>query len=722
MGCVFRLLCLKKFNAFEYSPTPLIRFSTGLEMTLDVYLSVFTLMLIALGVNLLSIKTHIPYTVLLVIAGSILVPISGIETFSFIASFQLTPELLFFVFLPILIFESAYNINVRNIKENKFAISILAIFGLVISAFFIGFVGHWSFQLLGFEIPLLVTLLFSAIISATDPVAVLSLFKEYGAPHRLTLIFEGESLFNDGTAFAMFLVFLEIMAHGYHGQLTILEGIAAFITMIVGGIVFGLFMGFLFSKLIELVKGHEHLEMTLTLLVAHFTFLLTELISETLVIDGHQIHLSSIIATMVSSMVMGNYGRFKMSVGVEAYMEKFWSYFAFLSNSLVFILMGLLFTNLSISLHIAILPILMMILVVALARSVSIYLSVGLANVISAEENIPFNWQHLLSWGSLRGSLAVIMVLLIPDDLSLPGWSYDFSIKEFIIAITIGSIYFSLLIKATSIGKVVRWLKIDALLPHEEMSYYKSKAYIYQNINTRIKELYEQHHISESQYETFSSEYQRLYQQVCKQCTELSDNSSHVVENILLIYTLALEKSELKELLRRNEINESIYKKNLNILETQTERVEQDRADQESLNAYIKTWGVYLRSGIQRMLFLPGNQNESQEAYLYYRTQYKVITKVLDELLLLEQSPLIEIFDDKQAIQDVISIYQHLKRDAEQQMKAELITNQRLLDDMNEQALIALLHTFRNDTLKELHDNEIITGKLYVLLNQELSE
>lgn len=145
------------------------------NMTLDVYLSIFTLILFSLGINILSLKTRIPYTVLLVIGGSLLVPLANIEAFSFVTSFQLTPELLFFVFLPILIFESAYNMKIRNIQENKFAISMLAIVGLLISTFFIGYVGRWAFGLLGFDIPLLVTLLFGAIISATDPVAVLSL-------------------------------------------------------------------------------------------------------------------------------------------------------------------------------------------------------------------------------------------------------------------------------------------------------------------------------------------------------------------------------------------------------------------------------------------------------------------------------------------------------------------------------------------------------------------
>ena len=118
-------------------------------------------------------------------------------------------------------------------------------------------------------------------------------------------------------------------------------------------------------------------------------------------------------------------------------MALFWEYFAFLANSLVFLLMGILFTTLFLSLDIPTLPILMIILVVVIARAISIYCSIGIANLFKSEANIPSNWQHLLSWGSLRGSLAVIMVLLIPDDLSLPDWTYTFSVKEFIIAITI---------------------------------------------------------------------------------------------------------------------------------------------------------------------------------------------------------------------------------------------------------------------------------------------
>jgi CPA1 family monovalent cation:H+ antiporter len=314
------------------------------------------------------------------------------------------------------------------------------------------------------------------------------------------------------------------------------------------------------------------------------------------------------------------------------------------------------------------------------------------------------------------------MVLLIPDDLTLPNWNYEFSIKEFIIAITIGSIYFSLLIKATTIGKVIRWLKIDVLLPHEQMSYYKSKALIYQNLNTRIKELFEHHEISETQYKALTSEYQKLYQEVCKQCQDKSKDSSHVVENMLRIYTLALQKDELKELFRRSEINENIYKRNLLILETQTERVEQDKAKSQSLNAYLYSWMSGFNNALRRLFFLPKKLSDSQELYLYYRTQYKLINKVLDELALIENSPLVEIFDDPKALQNVINIYKYLKNKTVLKMDHETQSDNNLLDDFNEQSAKALLLITQTDTLKELHEHEIISSKLYVLLKQEINE
>ncbi|MDO9139231.1 MAG: cation:proton antiporter [Methylobacter sp.] len=690
-------------------------------MNLDVFLSIFTLMFIALGVNLLAAKIRLPYTVLLVIVGSLLVPLSQIETLSFIGSFQLTPESLFFVFLPILIFESAYNMNFRDVKKNKYSMGTLAVLGLLISVVFIGFVGQWAFQLMGLAVPLLVTLLFGAIISSTDPVAVLSLFKEYGAPHRLTLIFEGETLFNDATSFALFMVFLDIFIHGYTGYPTILEGIFSFISALLGGIVFGLLMGFMFSKLIQFVKGNEHLEITLTLLVAHFTFILTELISEHLVILGQHIHLSSIISTLISSMVMGNYGRFKMSHGVEEYMEKFWSYFAFVANSLVFILMGLMFANLSIELTVAILPILAIILVVAVGRAVSVYASVSIINTFKLEEEIPKSWQQLLSWGSLRGALAIVMVLLIPDDLSLPDWTASYSIKDFITALTIGCIYFTLLIKATTIGIIIRKLKIDALSDQEELGYCKSKVLVYYDLLKKLDELVNHKQISAEQYQDLSDYYRNLLNQQHSESESKIVGAERVIEDMLSLFALSLEKTELKEIFRRGEINEAGYKKILNTLELQVARVKQEKQQQFAPEEYfIEPLHIRLANMLRKAFSLPPKPVDPEEVYLYYRAQYKLISKVIHELTELENSHLIEIFSDKQAIKNIYSVYQNLLAKTESHMKKEIISNQALLDHLNQQAAKNLLHDVQNDTLMELYKNEIVTTKLYILLKKEL--
>ncbi|WP_305907775.1 sodium:proton antiporter [Methylomarinum sp. Ch1-1] len=690
-------------------------------MNLEVFLSLFTLMLISLAVYVFAQKLRMPYTVLLVIVGSLLVPISQIEVFSFINSFQLTPELLFFVFLPILIFESAYNIKISSMLDNIRAISLLAIVGLLMSTVFIGIGGHYLFKVLSFDVPLIVMLLFGAIISATDPVAVLSLFKEYGAPRRLTLIFEGESLFNDGTAFAIFLVFLEVIVHGYAGASSIVSGLLSFFIMVFGGIIFGMLMGFLFAKLIEWVKGHEHLEITLTLLVAHFTFILTEVISENLVIADQHIHLSSIIATMVASMIIGNFGRFKMSLAVEGYMERFWSYFGFVTNSLVFILMGLLFVKQSIDLHVALLPIILSIIVVMIGRALAIYPVLGFLNLTKKEEPIPLSWMHLLSWGSLRGALAVIMVLLIPEDIALDGWHYDFSVKDFVTAITIGCIYFTLLVKATSIGKVMHRLGIDALSNYEEVSYYKSKSLIFDEVLNTLDMLLAEQKLNEAQYHNLRKYYLDQYHKVRKEYKDKIGDDSVMTENLLRVFVLGMEKDELKEIYRRGEINEKVYKKILNLLDIQMERVEKGRSQLNTLDEKFPLDGIErFINAIRRLLFLSSPQLQPQELYIYYRTQYKMLEMVVARLEGLTDTSLIEVFDDQEALTKTIELYRALAANTKNNLDHMLEENYELLNNFNAISGEKTLAAKELETLNNLSKNEIITSKLYIMLHKEL--
>lgn len=691
-------------------------------MHLDVFLSLFTLMLVSLAVFILSKKLRMPYTVLLVICGSLLVPLSHTEFFSFIASFKLTPELLFFVFLPILIFESAYNMNIRNVTENIYSIGLLAVFGLIISTLFVGIAGFYVFQWVGLEVPMLALLLFGAIISSTDPVAVLALFKEYGAPKRLTLIFEGESLFNDSTGFAAFLVAMDLLQHGYHGSSSVVLALFSFFTMLIGGIIFGLIMGFIFAKLIEIAKGNEHLEITLTLLVAHFTFVLTEVISEHLVIYGLEIRLSSIIATLTSSMVIGNYGRYKMSPEVEEYMEKFWGYFAFIANSLVFILMGLLFVGLSIKLDIAIWYILLAIAVVVVGRALAVYLPLWLLNKTGKEEPIPSSWMHLLAWGSLRGSLAVIMVLLIPNDLTIPDWHFDFSLKQFVAALTIGSIYFTLLVKATTIGKVMRALEIDALTAEEEVNYHKSKAQMYEGSLKKIDALFNQQLLNQEQYETLQYKYKKLYQDASLECRHSVGENSELIENILRIYVLGLEKGELKEIFQRGEINEKTYKKIFNMLSIQTDRIERGQVQVSTNEHFPIDLMEQLALLFSRLAFWRDHSFKPEELYLYYRTLNKLIGAVINQLNELNSSSQNAIFDDQSAMAKLLKLYGELQANTERRMASLIKKNSTLLNRLNIDSAEVSLSAVQSEVLGNLNKNEIITNKLFIMLNRELNQ
>lgn len=691
-------------------------------MSLEVVLAVAVLMLICIGTYFVAGRLKLPYTVLLVIVGSILVPLTHFEFFQFIKSFELTPELLFFVFLPVLIFESAYNMNMREMAENVRSISWLSVVSLIVSAFFVAIALFWGLKLIGFPVPFMATLIFGALISATDPVAVLALFKEFGVPRRLSLIFEGESLFNDGTSLALFLIILEVAMAGFTGFSTIFEGIFMFVSMVVGGIVFGLFMGFIFSKLIGKVKDNEHIEITLTMLVAHLTFILSELISHHFVLFGQEIKFSSIIATVMASMVIGNYGRFKISPRVEEYMEKFWGYFAFVANSMVFILMGLLFADLPIHFNQFIVPMLITVVVVMVGRALSIYPVVALVNRFKKEEPIPMSWQHLLAWGSLRGALAVTMVLLIPDSFTLPGWAYDFTVKEFIAAITIGCIYFTLCIKATTIGMMIKKMKLSDLTVLETVEYHECAALVYQEALEKLDDFHEKGYVKSDVFARLKQEYTERYEKSAAACKALFVATPGDMGRALQMYALGMEKRFLRELYVYQEISESEYKEILNKIAIQTARVEEGR-DQVSHHAerFQQDWFEMLVLWFRTKFQPKPAKQEMLEEYRYYRAQEVVLAKVLRRLKSLsERFP--GLYGDEASITEVVALYEGLRVDAEKKRDTVAAKIGTELGYLNESFGRYALFKTEERMLDELLENAMLPRKVGNMLYNELKD
>ena len=610
-------------------------------LTITAVLSLFVLLLIASGLFFAAKRVHLPYTVLLVLTGLLIIPLSQLpwlrDIFGFLDDFKLTPELLFYIFLPVLIFESGFNMNIRKMLDSSWAIGSLAIGGLLISAFGIAGALYVLLPFVGIDLPFIMALLFGAIISATDPVAVLALFKEFGAPKRLTMIFEGESLFNDGTAVALFMVILAVAQGGFHGIDTVLSGIGVFGSMVVLGIAFGLIMATIFSAALRAVKSNEFVAITMLIVSAHLVFILTELINE-YGIFGISLQISSIIATTVTALFLGNYSRHILTPRTDEYLGKFIEHIAFIVNSLVFILAGMLFASSHVDFKSLWVPILVTIAVVIVMRIVSVYAITKPLNALKLEEKIPPSWEFLLSWGSLRGALAVIVVLLIPENLVIEGWAYAYSPRDFILALTTGCILATLFIKAPLIGKIMKSQNIDTPTPLKLAHESDLGIYYLLTERDRLETHRTRGFVAEEQYVRV---HDRLESKLVAAREErdklITLYGMQVFEQSLHLMAIRIERTVLKQLFVNNEISETVFRKINGKLNLQREKIEYAQHEGIDPSMYRDRKDIFDRlvSWTQRPFIRHSKTSAAEERLQYYRAQMilaRKATKTLDTM------------------------------------------------------------------------------------------
>lgn len=399
---------------------------------------------------------RIPYTTALVLVGLVL------TLFPNFLEFDVNSDIILAILVPPLLFEATLQIPWQKLKLDLGVISLLAVGGTFLGTLM---VGGAVMQTLG--VPLAAALAFGALISATDPVAVISFFRNLGVSKQLSLLVEGESLFNDGAAIVLFNLALTmgILGASAFGPL---EALQEFLIVSVGGLAVGLVLGYIVSALI-LKNVDDHLiETTTTVALAFGAYVIAESFGTIIGIPG--LHLSGILAVVAAGLMVGNIGLQNTSPSTRLTLENFWEFSAYLVNSIIFLVIGLEIEL--IQLLDFLFPILIAVIAVLTSRAIIIYTIIGLHNWTRKRRHIPFSFQHVMFWGGLRGAISLALAL------SLDGSVFGSDLALELRVMTFGVVLFTLLVQGTTMERLIKRLGLSGS-PEQRLELQRRQARLY---------------------------------------------------------------------------------------------------------------------------------------------------------------------------------------------------------------------------------------------------
>ncbi|MEX1189843.1 MAG: sodium:proton antiporter [Bacteroidia bacterium] len=336
-------------------------------------------------------------------------------------------ELLLEGMLSFMLFAGAIHIKYADLKTERLSIILFSTMSVVLSTFIVGYTAFYLLNAFGIEVSLIESLLFGALISPTDPIAVISILKSAGVTKSLETKIAGESLFNDGVAVVVFITILQLTKPGAQldpGSIALLFGKEA-----IGGILLGFIIGYIGFKLIASIDNYQvEVLITLAIVMGGYTI-------------AHYLHISGPLAMVAAGLITGNSSKnLGMSDVTAEYVDKFWELIDEILNAILFVLIGLELLIIEVSK-----PILIVSLILIVTTLITRYFSVWVPSmIIRLKEKITRRTLFILTWGGLRGGISIALALSISSDLNKEVW----------VTITYFIVCFSILVQGMTIGKV----------------------------------------------------------------------------------------------------------------------------------------------------------------------------------------------------------------------------------------------------------------------------
>ncbi|WP_207458359.1 cation:proton antiporter [Azospirillum sp. SYSU D00513] len=445
----------------------------------------------------IAARLRLPYTVLLaavgVALGTLIQAFAGTngtgpihDFLRSLADLNISSEALLFVFLPVLLFETSLTVEVRRLFDDMAAILLLAVVAVFVCTFAVGYALN-----LFTSIGLIPCLLLGAILASTDPAAVVGVFRDLGAPRRLTTLVEGESLLNDAAAIAVFTLLLGIMTRRSDGG--VVEAGLEFLKDFSGGIVTGYLCGRLACTLVTHYRNQPMAEITLTVALAYLTYVLAE----------HYVGVSGVVGVVTSALVVGSVGRTRVSPTTWGAMEHVWRQLGFWANSLIFLLTAILVPRLLNSVGWADVGLLLVVVVAAgLARGLVLFGLLPLLSAAGLSQRVSDAYKAVMLWGGLRGAVSLTLALAVTENGRVPD-----RVQGFVAVLATGYVFFTLFVNGTTLRPLIKLLGLDRLSPVEAVMRNRVLALSLADVRERVTAIGRHYHVDPASVETLVSEY-----------------------------------------------------------------------------------------------------------------------------------------------------------------------------------------------------------------------